>query len=239
MGWAREPAFLTLLLLGGAPAEPTEEARSLPAMAFASGAERVQVDLVVRDKQGAILRGLAPADLEVFEDGVRQEVEGLQLVERPATDLAGLERTASSTAEATTPTFVAAVFDRLSPGARVFAQQALLRYFDAPFATQAWFAAFAIDRGLSILQPFTGDRAALKDALGGLLSRAPTSFSGLRERDTIRNANAGLAEGPGQRRSWPGRGNRGHDPCSTGTCCSTRTWADPCCASRARTWPSS
>jgi len=31
----------------------------------------VKVDVVVRDKKDAILRGLTAADLEVYEDGVR------------------------------------------------------------------------------------------------------------------------------------------------------------------------
>jgi hypothetical protein len=38
--------------------------------------------VVVRDKKGAILRGLRAADFEVYEDGVRQDVESLDLLER-------------------------------------------------------------------------------------------------------------------------------------------------------------
>ena len=196
MGWARPPAFLTLLVLGGALVAPGEDVPALPAATFASNTERVQVDLVVRDKKGAILRGLGRVDFEVYEDGVRQDVESLDFVE--AAPDRGVFPPLPAVGATTPPTFLAVAFDRLGPGARVFAQQALLRHLDAPAASETWLAAFSIDRGLSTLQPFTADREALLAAVGAMAAGASTSSSGLRERDRIRNAYAGLAQGIGQ-----------------------------------------
>ncbi|HSD29334.1 MAG TPA: VWA domain-containing protein, partial [Vicinamibacteria bacterium] len=191
----RRRVSLSILLMGTAVAAAAEEASSLPTAAFASGTERVQVDLVVRDKKGGLLRGLGPADFEIKEDGVVQEVVSLEFVEAPL-DLGAPP--AGSEEPPGPPTFVAVVFDRLGSGARAFAQQAILDYVDSPGARRAWFAAFGIDRGLTTLVSFTGDRDALRRALGPLTSRAPTAFSGLREREKIRTAYAGLAEGFGQ-----------------------------------------
>jgi VWFA-related protein len=187
-----------LVLLGGAVVEAAEANRPVPAPEFALSTERVQVDVVVRDKKGAILRGLRAADFEVYEDGVRQDVESLDLLERTPPPFVPADPDPSLAQAKTTPTFVAMAFDRLTPGARVFAQQALLSYLDGPLATKAWFGAFAIDRGLTTLQPFTPDREKLLRAVVAMTSLGSTSYSGLRERDLIRNAYAGMAAGPGQ-----------------------------------------
>ena len=82
-----------LILSGAALATTGAEERSIPPAAFAVSTERVKVDVVVRDKKDAILRGLTAADLEVYEDGVRQNVDSFDFVERtrvePASALAG------------------------------------------------------------------------------------------------------------------------------------------------------
>jgi VWFA-related protein len=190
--------LVILLLPGSAGAFAAETSHSVPAADFALSTERVQVDVVVRDKKGAILRGLRPSDFEVYEDGVRQDVESLDLLERTLPSFVPVDQDPAATTEKTSPTFVAMAFDHLSPGARVFAQQAMLRYLDASVSPKAWFGAFAIDRGLTTLQNFTPNREALRRAVTTMTSLDSTSFSGVRERDLIRNAYAGLAEGIGQ-----------------------------------------
>lgn len=190
------PLALGLLLSSTPVARSADEDRSVPAAipttTFAVSTERVRVDLVVRDKKGAILRGLGAADLEVHEDGVRQDVESFDFVER----LPGEAKTDPQTAPP--PAVVGVVFDRLSPGGRSFAQQAVLGYLDRALAARAWMGVFSVDRGLTTLQPFTDDRDALRRSLDRALSLASPSVPGVRERDSIRNAYAGLATGIGQ-----------------------------------------
>jgi hypothetical protein len=129
MGRSGRVVVAAWLVLGGVVVDGAEPSR-VPTVAFPLSTERVQVDVVVRDKKGAILRGLRALDFEVYEDGARQEVESLDLLERalPSFVPAAVD---SSTTEKITPTFVALAFDRLSPGARTFAQQAVLRHLDA------------------------------------------------------------------------------------------------------------
>jgi VWFA-related protein len=189
------PLSLVLALSGAALGTTAAEERSLPTTSFAVSAERVKVDVVVRDRKDAILRGLTAADLEVYEDGVRQTVDSFDFFERSRLEPAGA---LASAAAATPPAFVAVAFDRLSPAARSFAQQAALRYLDRALPARSWMGIFSIDRGLSTLRPFTDDRDALRHSLDRAAAGAPASFAGLRERDAIRNAYAGLATGFGQ-----------------------------------------
>src|ERR1700691_2061718 len=46
----------------------------------------VALDLVVRDKKGRLVKNLKPGDVEIYEDGVRQEIRSLRLTggEAPA-----------------------------------------------------------------------------------------------------------------------------------------------------------
>ncbi len=198
MGRVGRPVFAAWLLLESTTLVAAEANRPVATPDFGLSTERVQVDVVVRDKKGAILRDLRATDFEVYEDGVRQDLESLDLQERVLPSFVPGNPDSVGAQEKVTPTFVAMVFDRLSPGARVFAQQAMLRYLDAPLAPKSWFGAFAIDRGLTPLHRFTSDREALKSAVSTMATLGSTSFSGVRERDLIRNAYAGLAEGIGQ-----------------------------------------
>jgi len=165
---AAGPLSFALFLSIAALAVPAEKERSLPTTSFGVSTERVKVDVVVRDKKDAILRGLTAADLEVYEDGVRQTVDSFDFVERSGLEPAGaLASTpagalASTPADATPPAFVAVAFDRLSPAARSFAQQAALGYLDRALPARSWMGVFSIDRGLSTLTPFTDDRDGMR-----------------------------------------------------------------------------
>lgn len=60
-------------------AEPQVPAR--PQATFKTGVDLVMVDVVVRDKTGAIVRGLGPADFEIFEDGKLQTLSSFDFEE--------------------------------------------------------------------------------------------------------------------------------------------------------------
>jgi Ca-activated chloride channel family protein len=50
---------------------------------FRSGVQYVEVDVTVLDQKGRLVRTLTKDDFELFEDGVRQDVNGFQLVDIP------------------------------------------------------------------------------------------------------------------------------------------------------------
>ena len=77
------PACAFSLLIAAAAALPARQAppgapaAAAPVPVVGVTAAEVSVDFVVRDKKGRIVRDLKPADIEVLEDGVRQEVGAL------------------------------------------------------------------------------------------------------------------------------------------------------------------
>src|SRR4051812_23589938 len=46
------------------------------------GSNEILLDAVVKDKKGHVVKDLKPSDVEVYEDGVRQEVKSFRLVTR-------------------------------------------------------------------------------------------------------------------------------------------------------------
>ena len=68
-------ACIVVLFLAAA-STPTgqEPAQASRAPVFRSGVNLVLVDVVVRDKSGAVVKGLTADDFDLFEDGVRQQI---------------------------------------------------------------------------------------------------------------------------------------------------------------------
>lgn len=194
------PRWMTgvvLLVALPATAGPGEADRS---SAFGVTASRVAVDFVVRDKKGAFLRGLTRADVEVYEDGVLQGIDSLELVERGLTP--GEPPSVAAGRNDQQP-LLAVVFEGLGLESRQAVQEAVLSHLDGPGRPgRPLVGVFTIDRGLVTLQAFTDDTASLRRTLGRQRG-ASTGFSGLREREDIRNAHAGLADGSPQTSAVP------------------------------------
>src|SRR6266581_7923619 len=83
------PALLVAFALPTGAQDPPPE---LQAQVFRVEAEVVMLDLVVRDRKGRTVRDLRPEELQVFEDGVRQEPSGFRYVDTRAAGLS-LEET--------------------------------------------------------------------------------------------------------------------------------------------------
>lgn len=165
---------------------------------FESGTTAVMVDVVVRDKQGKPVTDLTASDFEIYEDGVRQAVGAMTMVAPGRMEQSG--QSAASTASGAaghasapasvppvrgnaieTPTFVALVFDRLTPEARALAYKGALAHLDT--STAGDFAGvFLIDQSLATIQTYTNDRTRLRTAIEEAASRA-TSGHG---RDSVR-----------------------------------------------------
>ena len=167
------------------------------------------MDFVVRDKKGRIVRDLKPGDIEVLEDGVRQEVGLFQLVstlpasapEPPASPASAEPSQAAGAPRPVAPAapdvereaYVALVFDRLSPAARRTAHDAALEWLKLPAVGGRQVGVFRIDQGLDELQPFTDDRGPVMDALGDVLQSVPTAFRSASDREQLRTLRQQLA----------------------------------------------
>lgn len=85
----------TTILSKAAPVPQTTVTQNQPRRVFRSGLNLVSVDVIVRDKSGAVVRGLTQADFEVREDGKAQEISSFSFEEItskavPAIESAGL-----------------------------------------------------------------------------------------------------------------------------------------------------
>ncbi len=164
----------------------------------------VVIDVVVRDSRGRPVTNLTRADFELLEDGVRQEIGDVTRVgvaPPPAARLAGASAGAASGSAVAgapgkartsveAPTFVALVFDRLSPEARALAHKGALAYL-ATSHEDDFAGVFLSDLSLVPIQPYTNDRAALRKALDDVASRATSVFDREATRDDREVRSAG------------------------------------------------
>lgn len=172
-------------------------------------AAEVSVDFVVRDKKGRIVRDLKGADVEVYEDGVRQEVSLFQLVTTsPLDELSDGGRAATAPTAAAPPAaapaappapdvereaVLALVFDRLSHVARRNACDAALAWVKRPAVRGRAVGVFRIDQGLEQLLPFTDERGPVMEALDDVLDSVPTSYSSREDRERMRTLRRQIA----------------------------------------------
>jgi VWFA-related protein len=85
-------ALRALVLVSILPAILAAQARRDPSPqtpTFRTDVESVDVDVVVTDNEGHVVRGLTADDFEVFEDGVRQEIATFSFVDLPVSVATG------------------------------------------------------------------------------------------------------------------------------------------------------
>lgn len=159
----------TLVVLAGLPALAAAQQASLPQVAsleqaaqpappvFRSGADLVALNVAVLDQSQHFVRGLAPADFAVYEDGVRQDVSFFAAQEVPL-DLILLVDTSSSMTEKMGTVRAAALgFLRTL---RPIDRGAVVTFAD----------------GVRIAQPLTSDKPALEQAVNSTQARGATAL---------------------------------------------------------------
>lgn len=177
-------AFVAGALAFGQQGTP---AAAPPVPAISATTNEVLVDVVVRDKKGRPLRGLKPADFQIFEDGGPQKITAFREVhrgpaaenDRPgATKRQDQDQPAPGSLDATKQIrLLSLVFDRLGIDGRRLAKEAALEVLKTDAGPNTFFAVFSIDQSLKILQKFTGDVAALRSAVEKATSGTPSDFA--------------------------------------------------------------
>jgi VWFA-related protein len=185
-----------------------QEGRKQEEQKVVIGTSEVILDVVVRDKKGRPVKDLAPADFEVYEDGVKQKIESFRLYQKEAgreTQPVAAEsgKDASRNRAAARPgiatarspfegvSVVALVFDRLSPNARELAHKAAVTYATETFKPDDLGGVFAIDLALHVVQPYTNDARLLTRALDLAASISSNTFSSSAEQARQQTEQAG------------------------------------------------
>ncbi|HEV8396513.1 MAG TPA: VWA domain-containing protein [Vicinamibacterales bacterium] len=170
------------------PVSAQQAAAPAPTPAFRSNVSVVVVDVVVRDRSGAIVRGLTADEFEVREDNRPQQIRSFDFEEvtttaraaaPPPALLTDAALAAPATAAAATPApplrredvagrrLVVLLFDLSSvqPDELERAGQAAVDYVDHQMTGSDLVAVATIDTTLDVLTDFTADHQAVKQAL--------------------------------------------------------------------------
>lgn len=160
----------------------------------------VPVDLIVRDKKGLMLKNLNAADVELFEDGVRQEIKSFRYINRntplvtdsppdmgttkmterdahPPSSLTSATIRKSFTGPAGGVNAIAIVFDRLTPSSRATARDAALSYVNANARPGDLIGVFEAGLSLNILQQYTSDVGLVRKAIERAGVIAPSLYT--------------------------------------------------------------
>jgi VWFA-related protein len=151
----------------------------------------VLLDLVVRDKHQHPITDLRPEEVELYEDGVRQEIkvfnnvqgkEQLQTEQRLAqgesatpTDSAGPEHSRNTLRQIN---FVSVIFAQIAPLNLEFAHRAVLEFLKSDSLPNTYVAVYSLGRNLELKQPYTSD----KDSL---LKAADSAAKGVYSKDSL------------------------------------------------------
>jgi VWFA-related protein len=205
-----------VLLLGSlaAPAvsqQPPEAPPDLKREVFRVETEVVLLDLVVRDKKGRTVRDLRPEELEVYEDGARQEVGSFRFLDSRALGEALEEAEAARTGMNPVPRAPAArhlnlvtlLFDRLGPDGRTIARRAALSFLEQEDRPDVHVSVFQIEESLKLLQQFTTDRESVRHAVFRATGELDTQYTdatgqltdATREADEARQQAVALMQG--------------------------------------------
>lgn len=182
---------------------------------FSTSTSAVVIDVIVRDKDGRPVTNLGKADFAVFEDGVQQEIGDVTVVmpsptrresqtKRASDPTTGQSRHQTARPDPA-PSFVALVFDRLSPEGRALACKGALAYLDAVQPTD-FAGVFLSDLSLQTVQTYTNDPRVLRRAINDVSTRVTSTF------DRTANKPLGHAHGDTNPSTSPTASAEDHGP---------------------------
>jgi VWFA-related protein len=151
------------LRLPGAAAQTPPPAGAPPT--FASGTATVVLDVIVRDKRGRPVLDVQPGEVQVFEEGALQKVDSFKRVETEAAVGPGAAPAPAQPDATRQLSLVTFVFDQLGETGRRQAQRAAEAFLEKGLRPNTFIAVFRVDQRLAMVQPFTNDRAKLKEAV--------------------------------------------------------------------------
>ena len=192
-------SFCALGCFSGGPlpaqdAPPPESATTIHATV-----NEVALDLMVRDKKGRLVKNLKPGDVEIYEDGVRQEIRSLRMVSgaqaaapapaprappqpdqqaQQADQPSGAAEPEASDSAAPTAlplhslNLVCIVFHQLDPVTRKWAVAAAQDFIRTQLRPGTFVGVFNLDSRLTPLHAFSNDRDEL-------LRAAAKAFNGM------------------------------------------------------------
>lgn len=166
-------------LAGAAAAQSVPQGES--GTIIRTGATEVLLDLVVRDKNGRLVKNLKPGEVEVYEDGVRQQVLSFRPAVRRDTQQqrqAGEpKRVAGAVRPLRSVNPVCIVFHNLDPVNRTRAIEIVDEFLKSDLPPETYIGLFVLDDDLKAVHPFTADRDELRQAVKGAFLGRTVDFA--------------------------------------------------------------
>ncbi len=128
---------------------------------FRTSTAAVVVDVVVHDRQGRPVLGLAATDFTIYEDSVLQTITSFDAVgdtdggSAPEEGQLSRRRLPAAPASRRVPAVVALVFEQLSPEGRQLAEKAASVFVNDVLTPSDGVAVFNLDRALHLVVPYT------------------------------------------------------------------------------------
>ncbi len=165
-------------------------------MVIKTGAQEVDLDLIVRDAKGRIVKNLQADQIQIFEDGTKQEIKSFHFVSGRESTKGGGDSNAGRTTGMESsvlgaPNLVCLVFHGLDPYTKKNAMDAAKEFLNTQLQPNTWIAAFSLDSNLVPLHEFTTNRAELIKATTGALTGTTMDFA--RVADAVLNASPNIA----------------------------------------------
>ena len=162
-------ALFVLASPAGAQNSPANPGAAPPGPAIHATVNEVALNLVVRDKKGRLVKNLTPGDVEIYEDGVRQQIRSFRLVNGNEAPASQSRPEQPSSAETPSPSLtplpdvnlVCIVFHSLDASTRRWAVSAAQEFIQTQLHPGTWVGIFNLDARLTPLFPFTNNREEL------------------------------------------------------------------------------
>jgi VWFA-related protein len=154
-----------------------------PGLTIRQSVQEVVLEVTVRDAKGKIVKNLKPTDLQVMEDGVRQEIRSFKLIQAREAEGKGKKGAAEQVAATTTPApgtnalkavnLICIVFSNLDAfsSLKQNSVNAVKDFLRSQIQPGTWIAVFNLTSELTVIQPFTTNR-------NEVLAAADRAFTG-------------------------------------------------------------
>ena len=162
---------VVLFLTPAAFGQTQEPATQEPGVTIRQTVQEVVLEVMARDARGRVVKNLKPSDLEVYEDGVRQQIQSFKFIEGREV----MSQTSKAPAPATqraggvlnplkAVNLVCIVFSNLDAYNKKFAVDAVQEFLKSQLDPDTWVAVFNLDSLLTVLHPFTNNRNEIMES---------------------------------------------------------------------------
>ncbi len=174
---------------------PGQQETQPPEATIRTTVEEVLLDVIARDGKGRFIKDLKPEEIEIYEDGKKQELSSFRLISGTEAFAGGADGEARQLDPLRQVRLVTLAFERLDQNGRRLARKAALDLVGNDQSSNVYYSVMRIDPSLKILQPFTTDRKAVQEAVKLATGGAESIVADLNLDNLRSQAEIGAAQG--------------------------------------------